>query len=390
MSRSQRRTALVVSYSKIESDPRVRRQIDWLYSDGWTVDTLGLGEHPSSIVRSHFLIGEAPSWTRSKTQIALRHVFTPARKRFHGLMLDRVPAALMTAIHQGDYDFVLLNELELAPWVGEKRARAIASSTKVHLDLHEFHDPHRRRNTFGAKLTAHHHRWVRRHIGHARFDSRTVVNEPIGNLYLNEFDIPRMAEVRNVPRLVQQLPSPVDPQNIRMLFHGLGSFQRGFAEILEAMRSLPSTFSMTFMLMPNPALEAWLTEQISNHPAKDRIEIVPPAPMREIATRINEYDLEIIFYRPTSKNLEFAQPNKFFESIQGRLGIVVGETVTMAPIVREWGNGVVAKGFDGADLAAALRDLTPAAVEAMKAATNAAALVLNAEEEGKRFLSSIQ
>jgi hypothetical protein len=283
----------------------------------------------------------------------------------------------------------VLNETEFAPWVSEKGAYAIADRTRVHLDLHEFHNPHQRRKTFGGRLTSHHYRWARGHIGNQAFSSRSVVNDPIGQLYLKEFDIPPMIEVRNAPTFVDQDPSPVDPENIRMLFHGLGSFQRGFAEILEAMRLLPKQFSMTFMLMPNPALEEWLRTQIAEHPAKERLHIVEPAPMREIAARINKYDLEIIFYRPTSKNLEFAQPNKFFESMQGRLGIVVGETATMAPIVREWGNGVVVPGFDGEDLAASLSPLTAEDVAQMKVATSAAAARLNAETEGERFLSAV-
>ena len=109
----------------------------------------------------------------------------------------------------------------------------------------------------------------------------------------------------------------------------------------------------------------------------------------EIAERINEYDLEIIFYRPLNKNLEFAQPNKFFESIQGRLGIVVAEGKTMAPIVREWENGVVVSGFEGADLADALASLTAEDVAAMKEASDRAAREFNAEAEGRRFLTVI-
>ena len=155
------------------------------------------------------------------------------------------------------------------------------------------------------------------------------------------------------------------------------------------MRVLPARFSMTFMLMPNPAVRARLQEQIDAHPARDRIRIVPPAPMRELAERINGYDLEIIFYRPLERNLEFALPNKFFEAVQGRLGVVVGESPAMAELVREHGIGVVVPGFEGTDLAAALDALTPDDVERIKAASHRAADVLNAEVEREAFLAAV-
>src|SRR5690606_6478832 len=120
---------------------------------------------------------------------------------------------------------------------------------------------------------------------------------------------------------------------------------RGFQEILAALRELPPRFSMTFMLTDNPAVHAMLRDELKEHPARDRIRIVPPAPMREIAQRSNEYDIEIVFYKPTGVNLQFAMPNKFFEAAQGRLALVVGETETMAPIVREYGHGVVVPEF---------------------------------------------
>jgi len=378
--------ALVISYSVIEDDPRVSRQIGWLIGDGWTVDTLGIGERSPQEVANHFALAEQKPWLMTKWGTLLVHSLVPRRRRFRRLITDRVPPELLHRIRAGSYDLVVFNEFEFTPWVDDPRDFTTAArAARIHLDMHEYHRPDIRRLTLGGRLTAHHYRWVRRQIGNPAFTSRSVVNAQIGALYAQELDIPAPVPIRNVPPYVNQTPSETNPDQVRLLYHGMAAWERGFREILEALRELPERFTMTFMLMPNAIVDA-LRELIAAHPARDRIHIVPPAPMRDVAERINGYDLEIIYFPPVNPNLLYALPNKLFESIQGRLGIVLGESPAMAEIVREHGNGVVVPGFGGADLARTLERLTNEDVVRMKAASDAASQKLNAEEEGRVFL----
>lgn len=387
---NERRTALVLSYSDIASDPRVRRQIDWLAGGGWVVDTIGLGNDPSPLVRDHFPLSAPSRWTTTRAGVLLTHFSLPPRRRFQLQFTNRVDDEALVRLRTGLYDLVVFNETEFLPWVSDQRTfTPEAMHAKIHLDLHEYHNPRVRRQTLGARLTGSHYRWVRRHIGHPAFTSRSVVNEPIGQLYVKEFGIEPPVPSRNIPRYESLTPSAVDPGEIRLLFHGLAAWQRGFTEILDAMRVLPERFTMTFMLMPNRAVVDELQALIDAHPARHRMRIVPPAPMRDIARSINEFDLEIIFYRPLAPNLEFALPNKFFEAVQGRLGVVVGESPAMAAVVREFGNGVIVSGFDASDLAETLAALSSEDIAGFKAAANDAAHQLNSEAEGRAFLAAI-
>ncbi|WP_404438759.1 hypothetical protein LG322_05625 [Microbacterium aerolatum] len=286
---------------------------------------------------------------------------------------------------------MVFNELEFAPWVEDRRDfTPVAMRGRLHLDLHEYHNPDVRRKNLGGRITGPHYRWTRRHIGSPRFTSRSVVNTPIGRLYADEYGIEVPTEVRNAPPFVPGLePSVVDPADIRLLFHGLPSWSRGFKEILAALRELPPRFSMTFMLTENPAVHAMLKDELATHPARERIRIVPPAPMREIAQTINEFDVEIVFYKPTGVNLRYAMPNKFFEAAQGRLALVVGETETMAPIVREYGHGAVAPDFTWQSLRDTLGLLDADEVRAMKRRSAVVAAEINAASEGRAFLASM-
>lgn len=380
--------ALVISQSVLVSDPRIRREIDWLAGDGWQVDTLGLGEHPDDAVRDHFALGSQAAWVRSKLGVIVVYTLLPGRRTFARLTEDRIPAEVERRVREGEYELILFNDTDLIPWVGNRVTFGPASAaTHIHLDLHEFHEPTLKLNSPWRLLTRRYYRWARRFIGHARFTSRSTVASRIADLYATEFGFERPSLVRNIPPFEQQSPSPVDGEAVRLIFHGLGSRKRGLREIVDALRLLDDRFTATFMLMGNPIANAEIREYASDLP--DRVIFRDPVPMRELSKVVNQYDLEVMFYRPESANLEFALPNKFFEAIQGRLGLVIGESPMMAELVRQYDNGVIVSGWTAVDLADALRSLTAERLTQLKEASHRAARELNAEAEGAAMLTAI-
>ena len=382
-------TALVIVLSQAHNDPRVRHQITWLHEAGWTVDTVGLGPTPSNEVRRHFELQPQADWVRSRFGAVVAYRLLPRRQMFRRLALDRFPAESLRALRAGEYDLLVLEDADFLPIIVDPLAfpDSVPTRTHVHLDLHEYRGAPRTRTPW-ERLTRRYRAWQRELVGHSRIDSRTTVARGIAEMYAAENGIAPPALVRNAPPFVDQAPSPVDDARIRMIFHGLASWQRGFEQILEAMEVLSDAFEMTFMLTGNPANIDRLA-RASAH-LGSRVRIVPPVPMPEIAREINQYDLEIMFYPPAGPNVQFALPNKFFEAIQGRLGVVVGESPMMAELVREHGLGPVVNGWTGADLARTLEALTTDDVAGFKRAAQRAAEVLNAEHEGRAFLRAIQ
>jgi len=366
----------------------VRRQIDWLADAGWEIDTLGLGPHPDPRVGDHHVVRNLPRWSSSRlAQLAL-YLLVPARARFRVLATDRFPEAVSARLRDRAYGAVVFNEIEFIPWVIDRKLFDPAT-THIHLDLHEFHEPTLTARTRWARLTARHYRWIRSHIGRPEFASRSTVASGIARLYEEEFGVETLFLVRNAPPYVDLQPSPVDPDAIRLLFHGMASWARGLTQIVEAFEGLDPRFSMTFMLTPPQRNIDRLQALIDEKGLGDRMRIVPPSPMREIARNINEHDLEIVFYPSTTTNVRLALPNKIFEAVQGRLGLVIGHSPMLEEVVTRYGNGVVVDGWQPADLRAALESLDAAAIVGMKQASAAAARELNAENEGRVFLSAL-
>lgn len=382
------RAALLISYSDIRTDPRLRRQIDWLTADGWTIDTIGLGEHPADEVRTHTRLHEPTWWMRTRAGQAVTYLLLPARSIFRAVTQSRIPDAGLEPIRRDEYGLVVFNEYEFMPLAADPAVFG-SSTAHLHLDMHEYREDERHPGTLWARLTKRYFRWIRSFIAHPAFATRSTVAPGIARLYEGEFGFAPMTIIRNAPAFVDQGPSDVAEDRVRMLFHGMASWERGFTEILGALGALDDRFTMTFMLAPPQHVIDELQVAIDAAGLSDRARIVPPSPMREIARNINAFDLEIVFYPPVSTNVELALPNKVFEAVQGRLGLVIGHSPSLEEIVRTYGNGVVVDGWAAADLRDVLAGLTADDIRGLKKAAHDAAADLNAENEGRRFLAAL-
>lgn len=381
------RTALVAVHTVLASDPRVSRQVRWLLDAGWTVDTLSFGEAVEG-VRRHFPIASQARWSTGRVGRGLMYAALPERRKHGVLRTDRVPAEALRELGDGGYSLVVLNDIDFLPWLADRRIFGTQSAaTHVHVDLHEYFP---RQLPPGSRLRIgvdSQHRWLRSFIGHPRITTRSTVASAIADAYVDEFGIPAPTVVRNAPSYVEQAPTPVDPTRIRLVHHGVAQWKRGLRELVEAMRFAPTGYELTFMLAGAPTIIDELRRLASDIP--DRVRIVPPVPMSTLASEINQYDVEVMFYPPRSENLRFALPNKLFEAVQGRLALLIGESPMMTEIVAEYGNGEVATGWESSDLAAAIARLTPSRVQELKEASNRAAHELSAEHEAQRFLGIV-
>jgi len=372
---------LVASDSNIARDPRVLKQIRWLVELGWVVDTLGRGDQAESVNGTHFAMPRRSIVTR-----VLSYFFLPNRAKYRVLIESTIPSSLRTGIGEPRYGLAVLNEIELLPWFVPLRHQLLGEGAQAHLDLHEY-APSQRAGLLYWLVFRRFRAWLIEYIPSPAFDSRSVVATGIARLYAELFGIAEPAVIRNAPAFVDQIPTVVDANNIRLVHHGVASASRSLDLLIDAVSLAGAHVSLELMLVGPPAALDPYRHRASR--SRAGITFREPVAVHEIAKALNEYDLEVIFYPPKSENLRFSLPNKFFEAIQGRIGVVVGESPEMAAIVKKYGNGLVVPGWSTADLAAGLRSLTAESVTAMKASSNSAAADLSAESEQKRFVTAL-
>jgi len=365
----------------------VRRQIDWLTAAGWTVDTVGVGDGQVRGVRRHYPIHPPRRWTLTPFGTVALYLLSSRAMRFRRLVTDGIDRALHEDIRRGVYDLFVFNDHHLMPWVKDRRVfTAAALAARIHADVHEYFPPRYSRRTWWARITGPHHDWVRSLIGDPMFTTRSVVVDEIADLYESEFQIPRPEVIMSAPAFAELEPTPVHTP-IRLVHHGKSELTRGLVELVDAVGVLDDRFELTMYLVGGEAVADALRERA--RPFSDRVTILPAVPYDDLCATLNQHDVEVAFFPPTTKNLELAMPNKLFEAIQARLGMIIGETAPMVRIVEKYQVGGIARGWSADALADALSTITPEDVSRWKAATTHAARDLNAEAEGRRFLQII-
>lgn len=375
------RRALVASDSPIARDPRVLRQVRWLSELGFTVDTIGRGPRAPEAAGTHFAMRRPSALVR-----VLAYLLLPNRQKYRAIIESGIPAHVVSPSGDGVYDVVVLNEIELLPWFIARKSSLVAANGHTHLDLHEF-APSQRTGLAHRLVFKRYRDWLISHIPSPAFDSRSTVASGIARLYAERFGLDLPGIIRSCPDYVEQVPQPVDGNHIRLVHHGVASLSRGLEILINAMAEVDDRFSLELMLVGAPHDLAALRRLAE--PLGSRVTFRDPVDVRSIASAINQYDAEVIFFPPVTENLRYALPNKFFEAVQGRLAIVTGNSSEMVEILTHYGNGVVASGWLASDLAAAVNTLSAESLTAMKQGSNVAARELTSEQEKTRFAEMI-
>lgn len=147
------------------------------------------------------------------------------------------------------------------------------------------------------------------------------------------------------------------------------------------MRALDDRVTLDLFLVPGGDGGAYQRSLEQRAAGCDRIRFRAPVAPAALPATLNGYDVGVFVIPPTHTNARLTLPNKFFDFVQARLGIVVGPTIEMQRLVEKHGLGVVADGFAVDDVVRALGSLTPDAVRTFKAASAAAARELSFETD---------
>jgi len=361
---------LIVSFSRLELDARLRRQIA-LFSDRYEVVTAGFGPAVPGAAR-HIELLPPPGGLRRRMRRYAEAVLM--RLRAHRLMYrtDPMVRSARRRLRGLVVDKVLANDIETVPLALE-----IAAPSRIHADLHEFYPGLHDDNAAWVRLRQPYYDWlVREHA--PRVASVTTVGPGVAEAYLKRFEFePRV--VTNAPRFESREPSPVHTP-LRLVHAGAALRERRLEETIRAVASSSADLRLTIHLTENDP--AYLDElRALAASTGGRVTLLPPVPQPELVETLSAHDVGIHVMSSHITNQAVALPNKFFDFVQARLGVIVGPTPGMASLVREHGIGAVADGFDEASIRDVLDRLDAATVAQWKNAADAAAPALAAEPQ---------
>ncbi len=362
---------LILTFSPIRSDPRVLKQVE-LFKNKYQVSTCAYGAAPDG-VEQHFALSEdSRGWPSDKVGLISRQ---------YGRVYDGLPAvqAAKAILPKGRFDVIVANDLNTLPLALELEPRL-----GVHADLHEFAPREKEDNLKWRVFIAPFMRWLcSRYLSQA--SSVTTVSQGIAEEYTKDYGVP----VRVVTNAAPYSDGEVRPvgEKIRLIHSAAGQRYRKLENFVEAMKDAPDWLSLDMIVMPNePDYVAELKAQAASVPS---IRFRDPVPYKELVRTLSDYDVSIVFLPPTNFNLKNALPNKFFEAVQARIGLIVGPSPAMVGLVEEHGLGAITKDFSAASLHETLLALTPETILEWKKAADAAARPLSAESQVEVWESAI-
>ncbi|WP_413451041.1 hypothetical protein AA0Y32_00905 [Georgenia phoenicis] len=157
--------------------------------------------------------------------------------------------------------------------------------------------------------------------------------------------------------------------------------------MFDAVAASRSRVTLDLYLMPNdPAYLSELHELAKGLP---QVRIHDPVPPEDLPLTLSSYDVGVFVLPPVTFNYLWALPNKFFDFVQARLGVIVGPSPEMAGIVRRHELGAVTDDFTADSLTRVLDELEPATVTRWKLASHAVAPQYSAQRQAQGWADAI-
>jgi hypothetical protein len=277
------------------------------------------------------------------------------------------------------FDGILANDLNAVPLALSLQPRA-----GVHGDLHEFAPKEKDDNLRWRLTVAPYMRWLCRTYL-TRLASVTTVARGIADQYEADYGV-RVGVVTNAAPYAEREPQPVHAP-IRLIHSAAGQRYRKLENFIELMKGAPRNVTLDMIVMPNePDYVAELKAMGEGVPG---LRFRDPVPYDRLVETLAEYDVSMTFLPPTNFNLAHALPNKFFEAVQARLGLIIGPSPEMVTILQEYGLGAVVPDFSVESLRSVIAGLTPETVAAWKAAAHRAAHPLSSEAQQQAWVDAI-
>lgn len=351
---------LSISFSPIRRDSRVLRQLGVLQEFG-EVTTVGYGTTPDGVAR-HI---EVPLTKPSLPQTPLG-VLRLALHQHRSVELKSPGerAALPKVLGTGPYDLVVANDARALPL-----AFAVADGAPIWADLHEWAPAENStilswRLLVGPYMDA----VCRRYL--PQVTTTTTVGAKIGELYHERYGIPRPALVRNAGPWQDLTPSPIEPGQIRLVHSGIAVPERNIEALIDTALALSDRFSLNLYLVGEDSYLSKLRERAAGSP---RILFHSPVHPTELPATLNQYDLGVYLLPLRTINHRLMMPNKLFDFVQARLGILMSPAEETSAIIAHHGLGPTLADHSVDGLVAALSSLTEAEVQSFKQHSHQAA-----------------
>jgi len=364
---------LIISFSDISADARVLKQVK-LFAGRYDVTTYGYGPSPDPRVR-HLQLDDSYDirrWRRS--DLILRRF----RRVYWGQPAIRQAKADLE--DDGRFDVILADDIDT---VG--LALALNPVKGVHADIHEYAPRQNEEILVWRIFIAPFVRWMCRQFL-PRAASMTTVGQGIADEYRRAYGL-RAGVVTNAAPYFELTARPVGSP-IRLVHSGASIRNRRLEVLIDAVAATTSDVTLDLYLMGNNP--EYIEELRDRAAGSGQVRFPNPAAYADLIALLNGYDVGIVVIPPTNFNNRWTLPNKFFDYVQARLGLIIGPSPEMKSILDAHGFGAVADDFGAAALTRVLNSLTADQVRDWKTRASTAARELSSEAQVELWATAVE
>jgi hypothetical protein len=384
----KKKEVLVLVFSNLIHDARVRRQVDFLKEEYQV--TIACYEAP---LNHGYDVLKLPSFRLTLSRKAVLSVaLLLGMFRIAYKLLYPYEKFLKEKLKGRSFDIIIANDVETLP-LAFAAADMNTIKSKVFFDAHEFAPRHFEDRLYWRIFFQRFNMYLCRTFI-PLVHGMSTVNKSLADAYHASFRVMPIV-ITNASEFYDTKPKMHTDYPIRMVHHGIFNSSRQPQLMLNLMKSLDERFTLDliYMIPPNASKKTRSRFEEFKREAEriGRIRILPPLKSSEIVTALHkQYDIGVILIPPVNFNYENTLPNKLFDFIQARIAIAGGPLKEISRIVEEYNIGIISKDHSAEELAKVISRVTPDSVNSFKANTERAAEEMNASFNKQKFLSSLR
>lgn len=292
------------------------------------------------------------------------------------------------------YDVIICHDLLLLPalfaGLDSKSNRQEAQSTRVIFDAREFYPLQNTSslrwrllfkafNTYLCKTYA------------KRADRIFSVSPRFCELYKTHFGLKAELLLSLPPPQYNLSPKPINPQKVKILYHGALNKNRDIHKIIYLCQKLDERFCMDFIFTggTKPYRKKIESAILSLQKQGYNVRVLPAVSLEQIVPFGNDYDIGFIYIPQHNHNLLATIPNKFFEYIQSRLALLLPPIESLQSITEKYDNAIISHDFSLDSMAQALNALSIDEIMRKKQSSHTAALELNINQNIQKIRNTL-
>lgn len=376
---------LIICEGKITRLGRVRRTIELLQEMGAEISSLS-DEHSNDYpFAMQWLI---PKMSTSFFSRLYRFSFKLLRALIPffnvQLALTRKSTGISTrTLPDGEsWDLIIIEHIDFLPLACELKEK---QNVKLFFDIRDFYPREFEKYFMFRLLEAGYRKSVFYHLL-PKCDVVITVSYGLVEALKRDYNIDAHL-IRSMPTFENKPVHPVDENLIRIVHHGSANADRLLGETIRLVEKLDKRFTLDLYLVGKSVDILKLKQMAGNNPA---IRFHDPVTFTQLIGTLNQYDIGIFFWKPTTFNIKYCLPNKLFEFIQARLMVISTPLPDISRLVNEYQCGFILPSFDLEHSAELINTLTAIKIMEAKKASNRAASKLCFLEEKKGLKSILE